>query len=254
MGLERFRLDGQCALVTGGSKGLGRAMAKALASAGADIVVTSRHLAEAQESADEIETMGRGALACEADVTDREAVTETVRRAVERFGKIDILLNNAGINIRKPTIEVGDAEWDPVVDITLKGSLYCSQAVVPGMIERKYGRIINLGSIMSSVSIAHRAAYTSAKHGVLGLTKALALEWAPHGITVNCICPGPFGTPMNRKIMDDPEVRQFFVSRIPMGRWGEPEELETTILYLAAPGSGFITGAAVYVDGGWTAQ
>src|SRR5689334_8157518 len=187
MSVDKFKLDGQCAVVTGGSKGLGRAMAGALASAGADIVVSSRHLSEAEESAAAIRSIGRRAIAVECDVTDRDAVNNMVARATREFGKVDILLNNAGINIRRPTLEVTDNEWDPVVDITLKGTLYCTQAVVPGMIERGYGRIINLGSIMSQVSIAHRAAYTSAKHGVLGLTRALALEYASHGITVNCI-------------------------------------------------------------------
>src|ERR1051325_7618609 len=153
MSLDKFRLDGQCAVVTGGSKGLGRAMAKALASAGADVLVSSRNRDEAEESAEDIRSTGRRAFAVECDVTDRDAVNDKVARATSEFGKIDILLNNAGINIRRPTLEVTENEWDPVVDITLKGTLHCTQAVVPGMIERNYGRIINLGSIMSQVSI-----------------------------------------------------------------------------------------------------
>lgn len=254
MSLDIFKLDGHCALVTGGSKGLGRAFAKALAGAGADVIVTSRHLNEAQAAADEIIATGRRALAIEADTTDREAVAETVRRGEEAFGKIDILVNNAGINIRRPTAEIDDAAWDPVIDINLKGCLLCAQAVAPGMIARGYGRIINLGSILSTIAIPGRAAYAASKHGVLGLTRALALEWAPHGVTVNCLCPGPFETPMNRQLMNDPAAYQAFIAKIPMGRWGQPEELAGAILFLASPASSFVTGTALYVDGGWTAQ
>jgi NAD(P)-dependent dehydrogenase (short-subunit alcohol dehydrogenase family) len=252
--LEKFRLDGQCAIVTGGSKGLGRSMAKALAAAGADLVLTSRNADEAEEAAEEIRALGRGALALAADTTDRDALAEMVRRATERYGKVDVLVNNAGINIRRPTLEVGDAEWDPVMDINVKGVLMAAQAVAPGMIERGYGRIINLGSIMSQVSLGGRAAYAASKHAVLGLTRTLALEWAPHGVTVNCLCPGPFETPMNRQLMNDPAAYRAFIAKIPMGRWGQPEELDGAVVFLASPASSFVTGSALYIDGGWTAQ
>ncbi len=255
MSLDKFKLNGRTALVTGGSKGLGRAMANALADAGADIILTSRHLAEAREAAEEIRKyQGVRALALEADVTDREAVRVMARQGREAFGKIDILVNNAGINIRKPTIEVEDEDWDPVIEINLKGSLICAQAVAPGMIEQKWGRIINMGSIMSTVSLGGRAAYATSKHGVLGLTRTLALEWAPHGINVNAICPGPFDTPMNRQIMNDPAAYQAFLAKIPMGRWGNPDELDGAVIFLASEASSFITGAALYIDGGWTSQ
>lgn len=254
MSLEKFRLDGQCAIVTGGSKGLGRSMAKALAAAGADLVLTSRNADEAEEAAEEIRALGRGALALAADTTDRDALAEMVRRATERYGKVDVLVNNAGINIRRPTLEVGDAEWDPVMDINVKGVLMAAQAVAPGMIERGYGRIINLGSIMSQVSLGGRAAYAASKHAVLGLTRTLALEWAPHGVTVNCLCPGPFETPMNRQLMNDPAAYRAFIAKIPMGRWGQPEELDGAVVFLASPASSFVTGSALYIDGGWTAQ
>ena len=144
---------------------------------------------------------------------------------------------------------------DPsVIDITVKGSFLCSQALLPGMIERKWGRIVMLGSIMSYVAIAGRSAYAAAKAGVLGLTKALALEGAPHGVTVNCLCPGPFETPMNRVLMNDPVAYQAFLAKIPLGRWGQPEELGPAIVYLCSPASAFMTGTSLTIDGGWTAQ
>jgi NAD(P)-dependent dehydrogenase (short-subunit alcohol dehydrogenase family) len=254
MSLEKFRLDGQCALITGGSKGLGQAMAKALAAAGADVIVTSRHLDEAKTAANEIATTGRRALALEADVAKRSTVAQMVRRGEEAFGRIDILVNNAGLGIIKPALEVGDQDWDSVIAANLKGSLLCAQAVAPGMIRRKYGRIINVGSILSTVAVPALAGYIASKHGVLGLTRALALEWAVHGITVNCLCPSYFPTAMTRPVEEDAAAYRDVAAKTPMGRWGRPEELEGPIVFLASPASSFVTGTALYVDGGWTAQ
>jgi NAD(P)-dependent dehydrogenase (short-subunit alcohol dehydrogenase family) len=252
---ETFRLDGKVALVTGGSKGLGRAMATALAEAGADIALCSRSAEEAEQAAREIAAAtGRRAAGFYADVTDGESVTALKTSCEAAFGQVDILLNNAGVNVRKPTAELTEDDWDSVIDSTIKGSFFCSQAFLPGMMERKWGRVVMLGSIMSFVAIPGRAAYASAKSGILGLTRALALEGAPHGVTVNCLCPGPFETPMNRPLMNDPVAYQAFLSKIPLGRWGQPEELGGAIIFLCSPASAFMTGTTLTLDGGWTAQ
>jgi NAD(P)-dependent dehydrogenase (short-subunit alcohol dehydrogenase family) len=252
---ETFRLDGKTALVTGGSKGLGRAMAQALAEAGADIALCSRNAAEAEAAAQEIAAAtGRRAAGFYADVTDRESVAELKTQCEAAFGQIDILLNNAGVNVRKPTPELTEDDWDSVIDSSIKGSFLCSQAFLPGMIERKWGRVVMLGSIMTFVAIPGRAAYASAKSGLRGLTQALALEAAPHGVTVNCLCPGPFETPMNRPLMNDPVAYQAFLAKIPLGRWGQPEELGGAIVFLCSPASAFMTGTTLTLDGGWTAQ
>ncbi len=252
---DSFKLEGRSALVTGGSKGLGRSMALALAEAGADVAICSRNGQEAAEAAAEIaQATGRKVVGLACDVIDPDSVRQLALDCEAEFGKIDILLNNAGINVRKPTSELTETDWDSVIDITVKGSFLCSQAFLPGMIERKWGRIVMLGSIMSFVAIAGRSAYATAKAGVMGLTRALALESAPHGVTVNCLCPGPFETPMNRVLMNDPVAYQAFLAKIPVGRWGQPEELGPAIVYLCSPASAFMTGASFTIDGGWTAQ
>ena len=253
--MDQFRLDGKVALVTGGSKGLGFAMALALAEAGADIALCSRSSDEAGAAAAEIGRLtGRRAIGYHCDVTHRSSVAQLARDCEAGFGHVDILLNNAGINVRRPTVELTDEDWESVVDISVKGSFLCSQAFLPGMVARQWGRIVMLGSILSHVAIAGRTPYAAAKAGVLGMTRALALEFAPHGITVNCLCPGPFETPMNRVLMNDPVAYQAFLSKIPLGRWGQPEELGGAIVFLCSPVSAYMTGQSMIVDGGWTAQ
>jgi NAD(P)-dependent dehydrogenase (short-subunit alcohol dehydrogenase family) len=253
--LDKFRIDGKVALVTGGARGLGRTMATALAEAGADVALTGRTLAPSEQTASEISAAsGRRCRAYEADVT-RSSDVERLAAAVEAdFGRIDILINNAGTNIRGPIEQLSEADWDTVVDTNLKGPFLCARAIGPGMVRRGWGRVINLGSVLGVIALAGRAPYASSKAGIINLTRVLALEWAGTGVTANAICPGAFGTEMNRQLLDDPVKYQEFVKRIPMGRWGEPEELGGAVLFLASDASSYVTGSALFVDGGWTAR
>jgi len=252
--LDQFKVDGRRALVTGAARGLGKVMALALAQAGAEVVIVSRTLAECQATAEEIsKETGRRAHAIAADVSKAGEVAGLFAAAQAAAGPIDILINNAGINIRGPAPKLTEADWDTVVDINLKAPFLCAREVMPGMVERGWGRIINLGSIMSVIALAERAPYSAAKAGVMGLTRVLALECAGKGVTVNAICPGPFATEMNRPLLDDPEKYKAFVSKIPMGRWGELEEIAGAALFLASDASSFVTGTGLFVDGGWTA-
>jgi NAD(P)-dependent dehydrogenase (short-subunit alcohol dehydrogenase family) len=253
--LDTFRLDGKLALVTGGARGLGLTMARALAEAGADVALAGRSRETCQEAADGIvAATGRRARAFDADVT-RVADVERLASAVEStLGPVDILVNNAGINIRGALQDLTEADWDAVIDTNLKGPFLCSREFGPRMAARGWGRVINLGSILSVVGLPGRAPYASSKAGVLNLTRVLALEWAGTGVTANAICPGPFGTEMNRSLLDDPVKYQAFVAQIPMGRWGEPHELAGAVVFLASDASSFMTGSALFVDGGWTAR
>jgi NAD(P)-dependent dehydrogenase (short-subunit alcohol dehydrogenase family) len=193
-------------------------------------------------------------VAVAADVTKAADVNRMVAEAERAIGPIDILINNAGINIRGPAAEMAEADWDAVIDVNLKGPFLVSRLVGPAMATRGWGRIINLGSIMSVVALPGRAPYAAAKAGVLNLTKVLALEYAGRGVTVNALCPGPFATEMNKPLLEDPEKYRAFVSKIPMGRWGELGEISGPVLFLASDASSFVTGSALFVDGGWTAQ
>jgi NAD(P)-dependent dehydrogenase (short-subunit alcohol dehydrogenase family) len=252
---DLFRLEGRCALITGGSKGLGRAMADALAGAGAAVCLVSRHGNEAQAAADEIHAAsGARAIAVEADVSDSSQVTRMVEQAIGELGHLDILINNAGINIRNPVVDYTDADWQKMLATNLTSAFYCCRAVGPHLIERRWGRVVNLASIMALTSMPGRAAYAVTKAGLIGLTKTLALEWAPHAITVNAICPGPFATEMNVPLLQNPEVRELFTSKIPLGRWGNVEEVGAAALYLCSEPAAFVTGHTLYIDGGWTAQ
>jgi NAD(P)-dependent dehydrogenase (short-subunit alcohol dehydrogenase family) len=250
-----FDLTGKRALITGGGKGLGKIIAAALARAGADVVISARTLADCQAVAAEITAAtGRRAVAVAADVTKGDDVDRLAAESERALGPIDILVNNAGVNIRGAADELTEADWDTVIDVNLKGPFLLSRRIAPGMAARGWGRIINLGSIMSVIALPGRAPYAAAKAGVLNLTRVLALEYATRGVTVNALCPGPFATDMNKPLLDDPEKYRAFVSKIPMGRWGELHEIAGPALFLASDASSFVTGSALFVDGGWTAQ
>ena len=254
MSLDIFRLDGRVALVTGSSRGLGLAMAQALAGVGTSVVINSRGAGDAQLAAQAIaESTGSQTLALAADVTQAEEVEALIRETLAAFGRIDVVVNNAGMNLRKPLEDVSDEEWDAMQNLLLRAPFLCCRAVAPYMKAAGYGRVINVSSMIGQVGLGGRSAYCSAKGGLIQLTRTLALEWAPYGITVNALCPGPFATELSRPAMDDPKTNRFILDRIPLGRWGAPRELAGAILFLASDASSYMTGSCLTVDGGWTA-
>jgi NAD(P)-dependent dehydrogenase (short-subunit alcohol dehydrogenase family) len=248
------KLAGRTAVITGGSKGLGKAMGLALGRAGAKLALVSRNASELSAAAKELSAAGIEAEPFPADVTKEADVRKIEQAIVQRFGKVHILINNAGINIRKSVTEFTLDEWRQVVDTSLTAAFLCCRSFVPHMKGQGYGRILNMTSIMSHVAIAGRTAYASAKTGLLGFTRALALELVAEKITVNGISPGPFATELNRPILDNPELNAQFISKIPIGRWGEVKEVGEVALFLCSEEAGFITGTDLLIDGGWTAQ
>lgn len=253
--MSRFRIDGRRALVTGGNRGLGRVFSDALAEAGADVAVVSTKADQAAEAAAQIAgATGRKTVGIGADVSDPADVKRMAEEAAAALGPVDILVNNAGVNVRKDTVDLSAEEWDRVIDVNLKGPFLCCQALGPGMAERGWGRIVNVSSMLGLVGLARRPPYTASKGGLITLTKSLALEWAPRNVLVNALCPGPFATDMNIPLTENEEVNQWFIDRIPLGRWGKPEELGAVVVFLASEACSFMTGEALVADGGWIAQ
>jgi NAD(P)-dependent dehydrogenase (short-subunit alcohol dehydrogenase family) len=247
-------LSGKVALITGASKGLGKAMALSLSEAGATIALVSRDSAKLENVKQEIENSGGKAEIFLADVRNEQQVDKLETDIASRLGKVQILINNAGINIRKSLTDFSLEEWQSVIDTNLTSVFLMCRRFVPSMRGTGYGRIVNLTSIMSHVSLPQRTAYSASKAAVLGLIRALALELAPEGITVNGISPGPFGTEMNLTLMQNPETNAQFLANVPLGRWGKVEEIGALACYLCSDAASFITGTDILIDGGWCAR
>lgn len=255
--LDKFRLTDRVALVTGGNRGLGYQMALALAEAGAAVALTSRDQERADGAAREIQqspTTGAEARGYACEVSDHEQTAEVVEKVIKDFGGLHIVVNNAGINIRGPIEELAPEEFQRVIDTNLKGVWNVCRAAARHLKAQRYGRVINVGSTLSVIALPERTPYASSKGAVWQMTKALALEWAPYGITVNAMLPGPFSTEMNVALEQDPEKYREFIARIPLGRWGDLDEIGGLAVFLASDASSYVTGAGMTVDGGWTAH
>jgi NAD(P)-dependent dehydrogenase (short-subunit alcohol dehydrogenase family) len=245
-----FDLTHKTALVTGASRGLGLQFARALATAGADLAITSRSLDSLTAPVEELEGIGHRVAPIALDVRSEQSIHEAVATAVSQLGHIDILVNNAGCNIRKPALDVTWEDWATIVDTNLRGGFFVAQAVARDMIPRRYGRIINIGSLTCVFGYAGLAPYGASRGGVKQMTMSLAHDWGPHGITVNCLAPGWFKTDQNRALYEDPGWVEYLCERIPLGRPGKPEDLDGTLLLLASDAASYVTGQTILVDGG----
>src|SRR5580765_1781526 len=250
MELKSFDLTGKVAIVTGASRGLGQYFGRALARAGADLVTTSREVSALEGFRAEIEGLGRKVLTLALDVRNYESIQKMAEQAVGNFGKVDILVNNAGCNVRKPALEVTWEDWNLVLDTNLRGTFFVAQAAARHMIPRKYGRIINIGSVTSVAGYAGLGPYGASRGGVKQLTMSLADDWGPHGITVNCLAPGWFKTAQNAVMYENKEWVEYLCDRIPLKRPGQPEDLEGAVVFLASDASAYVTGQTLLVDGG----
>ena len=254
MSYEPFDLAGKTAVVIGGTSGIGRAIAHGLAEAGADVVPSSRRAAEVAKAAGEIRERGRKTIEVVSDVNDRPSLEKLLAACIETLGKVDILINCAGKTRRTPTIDVSEEEWDDILNTNVSGTLRACQVFGRHMIERKYGRIVNIASLSSFVALYEVAAYAASKAAVAMLTKSLAIEWAPHGVNVNAIAPGVFRTALNQKLLDETERGKEFLLRTPMKRFGKVEELAGAAVFLSSDAASFITGEILVVDGGFLAS
>lgn len=245
-----FDLSGQVALVTGASRGLGQYFARALAKAGADLIVTSRKKADLLPFVGEIEDMGRRAMPMELDVREQQSIDAMAEAAEGCYGRVDILVNNAGCNVRKPAFEVTWEDWNLILETNLRGSFFVAQQIARRMVPRGYGRIVNIGSVTSVFGYAGLAPYGASRGGIRQLTMSLADDWGKHGITVNCLAPGWFETAQNRVLYENKEWVDYLIDRVPLKRPGEPHDLDGAIVFLASECSRYITGQTLLVDGG----
>jgi NAD(P)-dependent dehydrogenase (short-subunit alcohol dehydrogenase family) len=248
--LDQLNLDGRVGLVTGASRGLGRAMALALAEAGADVALIARSADGLSGTAESVQARGRRALALPADVAVEAEVDAAVKRALDAFGAVDILVNNSGVATVKPFVETTPAEWRRILETNLTGAYNCCRAVGPGMIARRRGKVVNVASVLGARGLPGYAAYSASKGGLLALTRALAVEWARHNIQVNAIAPGWFLTSMNEAAFGDARTSERLLRNVPARRTGRPEELGPLVVYLASAASDYVTGEVVFIDGG----
>jgi NAD(P)-dependent dehydrogenase (short-subunit alcohol dehydrogenase family) len=254
MAFSKLDLSGRVAVVIGGTSGIGRALAHGLAEAGADVVPSSRRQEQVEATAAEIETLGRRTIRCTSDVAERESLQELLDATIEQLGKVDILVNCAGTTKRTPTLDLSDDEWNMIMETNLTGTLRGCQVFGRHMIENGYGRVINIASLSTFVSLYEVAAYAASKSAVASLTKSLAIEWAKKGVNVNAIAPGVFRTALNTKLLDETPRGQEFLTRTPMGRFGNVEELAGAAVFLSSEAASFVTGEVLVVDGGFLAS